>query len=336
MQLAHALVQAAPNVEVFTFGTRLTRVTRPLRLKRREQALSAAARLVSDWDGGTRIGDALQAFLAVPRFARLRARRGRRHRVGRAGARRTRRVARRCRKAVAARLARELADAARDGPGFPPADRGAGGHPAASSMIWWMAARRGHRRAHVLKLATAEEPHERIVDAHHHIWRQADMPWLFGPMQPRIFGPYEPIRRDYPIDEYLADIAGTGVVEIGLCAGELGEGRVSRTRSPGCSRRPTRAAGRTRSSATPISLADDVRPQLDRLKRYPLMRGVRMQLHWHENPIYRFAARPDLCRRSEGPPQHRARSPTTAGASTCRCSRRRWRARRSLPPLARR
>src|SRR6185437_5989216 len=54
--------------EVFTFGTRLTRVTRPLRLKRREQALTSASHLVSDWDGGTRIGDALQAFLAVPRF----------------------------------------------------------------------------------------------------------------------------------------------------------------------------------------------------------------------------------------------------------------------------
>ena len=68
LRLAHTLVQAAPNVEVFTFGTRLTRVTRALRLKRSEQALAAAAHLVSDWDGGTRIGDALQAFLAVPRF----------------------------------------------------------------------------------------------------------------------------------------------------------------------------------------------------------------------------------------------------------------------------
>jgi uncharacterized protein with von Willebrand factor type A (vWA) domain len=68
MKLAHALVQAAPTIEVFTFGTRLTRVTRALRIKRREQALNAAALLVSDWDGGTRIGDALQAFLAVPRF----------------------------------------------------------------------------------------------------------------------------------------------------------------------------------------------------------------------------------------------------------------------------
>ena len=50
-----------------------------------------------------------------------------------------------------------------------------------------------------------------IVDAHHHIWRQADLAWLSGPMQPRIFGPYEPIRRDYPIREYLDDLAGSGV-----------------------------------------------------------------------------------------------------------------------------
>jgi uncharacterized protein with von Willebrand factor type A (vWA) domain len=68
LRIAHTLLQATPNVEVFTFGTRLTRVTRALRLKRTEQALAAAAHLVSDWDGGTRIGDALQAFLAVPRF----------------------------------------------------------------------------------------------------------------------------------------------------------------------------------------------------------------------------------------------------------------------------
>jgi predicted TIM-barrel fold metal-dependent hydrolase len=50
-----------------------------------------------------------------------------------------------------------------------------------------------------------------IVDAHHHIWRRADLPWLEGPMVPRIFGPYEPIRRDYPIGEFLADLAGSGV-----------------------------------------------------------------------------------------------------------------------------
>jgi uncharacterized protein len=69
LRFAHALVQAADRIEVFTIGTRLTRVTRALQLKNRELALSLASGLVSDWDGGTRIGDALQAFLAVPRFA---------------------------------------------------------------------------------------------------------------------------------------------------------------------------------------------------------------------------------------------------------------------------
>jgi L-fuconolactonase len=38
---------------------------------------------------------------------------------------------------------------------------------------------------------------------------------------------------------------------------------------------------------------DDVRPQLDRLKAYPLVRGVRMQLHWHEVTEFRFASGPE-------------------------------------------
>jgi uncharacterized protein with von Willebrand factor type A (vWA) domain len=69
LALAHEIVHAMPRVEVFTFGTRLTRLTRALRLKNREHALAEASGLVADWDGGTRIGDALEAFLAVPRFA---------------------------------------------------------------------------------------------------------------------------------------------------------------------------------------------------------------------------------------------------------------------------
>lgn len=69
MRFAHALVQASDRIEVFTLGTRLTRVTRALRHRNRDQALETAATLVADWDGGTRLGDALQAFLSVPRFA---------------------------------------------------------------------------------------------------------------------------------------------------------------------------------------------------------------------------------------------------------------------------
>ena len=69
LRFAHALARAADRIEIFTMGTRLTRVSRALRHRRREQALGLAATLVADWDGGTRLGDALAAFLAVPRFA---------------------------------------------------------------------------------------------------------------------------------------------------------------------------------------------------------------------------------------------------------------------------
>lgn len=69
LRLAHALVQAGERVECFTLGTRLTRVTRALRHRNAEQALTLASGLVADWDGGTRLGEAMAVFLAVPRFA---------------------------------------------------------------------------------------------------------------------------------------------------------------------------------------------------------------------------------------------------------------------------
>ncbi len=69
LRFAHALSRATDRVEVFTLGTRLTRISRALRRRNRDQALSLASTLVADWDGGTRLGDAMQAFLAVPRFA---------------------------------------------------------------------------------------------------------------------------------------------------------------------------------------------------------------------------------------------------------------------------
>jgi uncharacterized protein len=69
LRFAHAMARVSDRIEIFTVGTRLTRVTRAMRLINRDQALEAAAGAVADWDGGTRIGDALHAFLSVPRFA---------------------------------------------------------------------------------------------------------------------------------------------------------------------------------------------------------------------------------------------------------------------------
>ncbi|MBV9137776.1 MAG: amidohydrolase family protein [Hyphomicrobiales bacterium] len=135
----------------------------------------------------------------------------------------------------------------------------------------------------------------RIIDAHHHIWRRADLPWLEGPMQPRIFGPYEPIRRDYTIEEYLADIAGCEVIgSVYVQANwrkDAFEEEVRYVQSV------ADETGFPQGITGYVDLlADDVRPQLDRLRPYRSMRGVRMQLHWHDNPQYRFAAKPDLAR----------------------------------------
>jgi uncharacterized protein with von Willebrand factor type A (vWA) domain len=58
-----AMAAGGPATEVFTFATRLTRLTRVLAKVRPEVALERAGRAAPDWSGGTRIGVALKAFL---------------------------------------------------------------------------------------------------------------------------------------------------------------------------------------------------------------------------------------------------------------------------------
>ena len=64
LRLAHRFTQAAPgSVETFTLGTRLTHLTRALRVRDPERALVAAGEAVPDWAGGTRLGENLRTFL---------------------------------------------------------------------------------------------------------------------------------------------------------------------------------------------------------------------------------------------------------------------------------
>lgn len=69
LAFAHALVQAAERVEVFTLGTQLTRITVGLTPADRRAAMARVGQQIADLDGGTRLGAALSAFLAVPRYA---------------------------------------------------------------------------------------------------------------------------------------------------------------------------------------------------------------------------------------------------------------------------
>lgn len=62
LTFAHAAVRADRRVEAFTFGTRLTRVTRQLAERHPDRALAGVARAVPDWSSGTRIGENLRAL----------------------------------------------------------------------------------------------------------------------------------------------------------------------------------------------------------------------------------------------------------------------------------
>lgn len=58
----YALVQRSRNIETFVFGTRLTRLTQVLRKKDIDSVLGELSKLISDWAGGTRIGESLKDF----------------------------------------------------------------------------------------------------------------------------------------------------------------------------------------------------------------------------------------------------------------------------------
>ena len=62
LQYAQACVAARRRCEAFAFGTRLTRITSELSGRDPDRALARASSAVTDWSGGTRIGDALAAL----------------------------------------------------------------------------------------------------------------------------------------------------------------------------------------------------------------------------------------------------------------------------------
>jgi uncharacterized protein with von Willebrand factor type A (vWA) domain len=63
VQFAYAAMAAGRRVEVFVFGTRLTRVTRTLRTKDPDRAIHEIGREVADWEGGTRIGESIKTLV---------------------------------------------------------------------------------------------------------------------------------------------------------------------------------------------------------------------------------------------------------------------------------
>jgi predicted TIM-barrel fold metal-dependent hydrolase len=135
-----------------------------------------------------------------------------------------------------------------------------------------------------------------VVDAHHHIWRVADLPWLQGPMVPRIFGPYESLRRDYLMDDYLRDAATEGVAASVYVQTNWAPDHVvdeirwvqSVYEEYGW---PQAVVG-----SADLFAPDAGKVFLQQGHISPLLRGTRLQLHWHDDERFRFASAPDRMR----------------------------------------
>jgi uncharacterized protein with von Willebrand factor type A (vWA) domain len=64
LRFAHSATRAGPRTtEVFSVGTRLTRLTRELRHREPDTAMTAVSAAIPDWSGGTRLGEELKEFL---------------------------------------------------------------------------------------------------------------------------------------------------------------------------------------------------------------------------------------------------------------------------------
>ena len=62
LRFVQAAVVGRRQVEAFTLGTRLTRITRELSSRNLDQAVSASSNAVQDWSGGTQLGETLRSF----------------------------------------------------------------------------------------------------------------------------------------------------------------------------------------------------------------------------------------------------------------------------------
>jgi predicted TIM-barrel fold metal-dependent hydrolase len=110
---------------------------------------------------------------------------------------------------------------------------------------------------------------------------------------PRIFGPYEPICRDYPIDEFLADTEGCNIVKSVYVQTNWPSGKSydeARWVQSVIDER-----GWPHANVAHADLSDpDCESLIKKLAALPATRGIRQQLHWHEKQQYRFAPRPDV------------------------------------------
>ncbi len=150
--------------------------------------------------------------------------------------------------------------------------------------------RRGARGRY--RAAIVDQP---IIDAHHHLWRLADVPWLSGPQVPRIFGDYGPLRRDYGAEEFLTECRAAGVVQSVFIQINVAPG--AEVEEVGWAQSVADGHGFPHGIVGYADLASpSLAAVLDGQAAHGNLRGIRQQMHWHEKPLYRFATSPTLMR----------------------------------------
>jgi predicted TIM-barrel fold metal-dependent hydrolase len=132
------------------------------------------------------------------------------------------------------------------------------------------------------------------VDAHHHIWPATGLPWLDGPMIPRIFGPYESLQgKAYTAEEYAADATAAGFSQsVYVQANWKLEDSLEEVRWVHEQHERTGWPHAIVGSADLFD-ANAFETLRQQAELSPLMRGTRLQLHWHEHEAFRFASAPD-------------------------------------------
>jgi predicted TIM-barrel fold metal-dependent hydrolase len=124
---------------------------------------------------------------------------------------------------------------------------------------------------------------QKVIDAHHHIWRMADLPWLLQG-KPRIFGDYSSLRRDYPIEEFKSDTASCNVVKSVYVQANWEHDRCLEEA------RWVHETGLMHGMPNGIVAhadlnAPDVEKLLDEYLKISSVRGIRQHLQWHKNPL---------------------------------------------------
>lgn len=135
-----------------------------------------------------------------------------------------------------------------------------------------------------------------IIDTHHHLWEVRNYPWLTAPPSPKIFGTeYAALRRDYLIDDWRADIAGSNIVKsVHVQAHYNPPDHVGETR---WLQGIADAHGYPHAITGHADMAgDDIEDVLDGHMEFANFRGIRDVVTWHpDKAAWRAVARPGHC-----------------------------------------